>query len=330
MKLLILGGTVFLGRHLSIQALERGHQLSLFNRGQSNPDLFPEAEHLVGNRDGDLHALEGRTWDAVIDVCGYIPRIVRQSAEVLNGVGRYAFISTISVYPDPSHKGLKESDAVGVLEDPTIETIDGGSYGPLKAACEQEIREAFSDRSLIIRPGLIVGPDDKTDRFTYWPVRFDEGGEVLVPDRPKQPTQFIDVRDLAAFILTMVEMGAEGTVNVTGPTAPMALSEMLHRCAVGVGSKSTLLPLPTDFLESNGVQPWSDLPLVLPYDGSGDGMGTIDVSKAISKGLVCRELEETARDTLKWFHENRTRESLKAGLSVEREMELLSLSQGLS
>ncbi len=325
MKLLVLGGTVFLGRHVVESALARGHEVSLFNRGQSNPGLFPDAEHLVGDRNGNLNALENREWDAVLDMCGYVPRIVRASAEALQGSGRYVFISTISVYADPSKQGLTEEDAVGTLEDRSTEEIGGGSYGPLKALCEDAVRDVFGDRALIIRPGLIVGPDDKTDRFTYWPVRLAEGGEVLVPDRFDQPTQFIDVRDLAVWVVDMAETGEFGTYNATGPVGSMTFGELLTRCVSAVGKEVVLVKESGEFLESNEVEPWSDLPLVLPYDGSGDGMGTIDIRRAVGKGLTFRPIEETAVDTLAWFRAYRESGSLRAGLGRDRERELLSI-----
>ena len=188
MNLLILGGTVFLGRHLVEAALARGHAVTLFNRGQHNPDLFPEVERLRGDRDGDLQALEGRRWDAVVDTCGYVPRVVRASAEMLApNVDHYTFISSISVYADTSKPGIDEQAPVGTLDDPTTEEVTGESYGPLKALCEQAAEAAMPGRVLNIRPGLIVGPHDPTDRFTYWVRRVAEGGEVLAPGNPHAP-----------------------------------------------------------------------------------------------------------------------------------------------
>ena len=198
MKLLILGGTVFLGRHLVEAAQARGHQLTLFNRGQHNPELFAGVEKLRGDRSGDLSALRGRRWDAVIDTCGYIPRIVRASAELLaDAVDHYTFVSSLSVYADTSRPGIDESAPVGQLADETVEDITGETYGPLKALCEQAAGRALPGRVLTVRPGLIVGPHDPTDRFTYWPVRVARGGALLAPGRPERRVAFVDVRDLA-------------------------------------------------------------------------------------------------------------------------------------
>src|SRR5689334_13695101 len=204
MDLLVLGGTVFVGRHLVEAALARGHRVTLFNRGRQNADLFPEAEKLRGDRDGDLSALVGRRWDAAIDVAGRVPRIVRQSAQLLaDAVPHYTFISTISVYADYATPNLDESGPLATAADPTTEDPSGANYGPLKVLCEQEVERAFPDRALIIRPGLIVGPYDPTNRFTYWPRRVAQGGGVLAPNGPEQPARFIDVRDLAQWTLAI-------------------------------------------------------------------------------------------------------------------------------
>ncbi len=206
MKLLVLGGTVFLGRHLVEAATARGHSVTLFNRGQHNPELYPEVEKLRGDRDSDLSALQGRRWDAVIDTCGYLPRAVRASAELLaDAVDHYTFISSISVYADFHTPAMDESAPVGTLADETVEEVTGETYGPLKALCEQAAERALPGRVLNIRPGLIVGPHDPTDRFTYWPVRVARGGEVLAPGRPHVPVQVIDGRDLAEWTVRMVE-----------------------------------------------------------------------------------------------------------------------------
>lgn len=330
MKLLILGGTVFLGKHLALAAIHHGHELTLFNRGQSNPDIFPDVERLHGDRDGGLQALAGRTWDAVLDVSGYLPRLVRDSARALSGSGRYAFISTISVYADPGIPGMNENAPVGQLEDPTIEEINGETYGPLKVLCELAVQEEFGDRALIIRPGLIVGPDDKTDRFTYWPVRMSDGGDVLVPDRKDQPSQFIDVRDLAEWTITMIESGASGVFNATGPASPYALGDVLESCKRESGDVANLVWVSPTFLEENEVKTWSELPFVLPFDGSGDGFGQIDISRALGRGLSFRALDETVRDTLNWYRNSRPAGPLKAGMTRERESELLGKAAQLS
>ena len=217
MRILIIGGTRFLGRHLVEAALDRRHEVTLFNRGKSNPDLFPQLETILGDREHDVNNLQGRIWDAVIDVAGYLPRILRLSAEVLEpNVRRYVFISTISVYENFSKAGIDESYPVGKLADETVEEITGETYGPLKALCEQVVHDIYGERALIVRPGLIVGPHDPTDRFTYWPVRVARGGDVLAPQSPDVATQIIDVRDLAEFIIKLTEENALGVYNATG------------------------------------------------------------------------------------------------------------------
>jgi len=231
MNVLIIGGTRFLGRHLVDSALTGGHTVTLFNRGKTNPELFPEIETITGDREHDLEKLSGRTWDAVIDTCGYFPRIVRLAATSLErSVGRYIFISSISVYADFTKIGINESDPVGKIADETIEEITGESYGPLKALCEQATLETYGERGLVIRPGLIVGPHDPTDRFTYWPMRVAHGGEVFTPEKPSVPVQIIDVRDLSDFIIKLIEAKAYGTYNATGPDYELTLGTMLDVC----------------------------------------------------------------------------------------------------
>ena len=327
MRLLILGGTIFLGRHLVDAALAAGHELTLFNRGQHNPELFPEVEKLRGDRDGGLETLKGRRWNAVIDTCGYVPRVVSQSAELLAyAVDRYVFISTISVYADASRPGISEDNPLADPETGT-EEITGDSYGPLKVACEKAVERAFPDRSLIIRPGLIVGPNDPTDRFTYWPVRLHRGGEVLAPEPKSAPAQVIDVRDLAAWTIQMLEREATGVYNATGPARPINMEDMLGECQKEVGPEARLQWLPADALLAAGVGPWIDLPLWLPGDEMA-GLLAIDISRALKTGLAFRPLRETARDTLVWAQSRPANHAWRAGLSHEREQELLTDLRG--
>lgn len=322
MNLLIIGGTRFLGRHIAEAALARGHALTLFHRGQTNPDLFPNAEHVSGDRANGLQELSGRSFDAVIDTCGYFPRIVRMSAESLRErVGRYLFISSISVYKDLS-VGPTEESPVGTIPDATIEEITNESYGLLKALCEAVVLDVFGERATNVRPGLIVGPHDPTDRFTYWPARMLRGCDVLVSDRKLQPVQVIDVRDLANWCIKLIEDGVSGTFNATGPTRPYTLEEALVRIQMATNPAARLAWTDTRILDERKVEPWSDLPLVLPYDGSMDGMGSADVSRAVASGLRFRPIEDTARDTLAWWRDEGEPE-LKAGLSAEREREIL-------
>ena len=330
MKLLILGGTRFLGRYLVDSARARGHSVTLFNRGKSNPGLFPELETILGDREHDLEKLAGRDWDAVIDVAGYLPRIVRLSATGLErAVGRYVFISSISVYPDAilNKVGIDESDPVGKLEDETVEEITGETYGPLKALCEKTALDLYGERGLVVRPGLIVGPDDPTDRFTYWPARVARGGEVLAPEKPEVPVQIVDVRDLAEFIIKLIERNASGIYNATGPDYELTFGTMLDVCKQVSRSDASFEWASVEFLEQNKVAAWSDLPVWIPDSEENQGFSRMNVSKAIKAGLKFRPLEDTVRDTLAWAGTRPTDHEWRAGLKPEREQELLKLLQ---
>jgi 2'-hydroxyisoflavone reductase len=314
---------MFLGRHLVEAALAQGHEVTLFNRGRHNPELFPQVEKLRGDRDGDLDALRGRTWETVIDTCGYLPRVVGQSAGLLaDAVERYVFISSISAYADPSKPGLDED---GRLADPETETeeITGESYGPLKVACEQAVARALPGRSLIIRPGLIVGPHDPTDRFTYWPVRLHRGADVVAPAPKNAPVQVIDVRDLAKWIIRLVEEKTAGAFNATGPAQRLTMAEMLAQCQQAAGSESRLHWLTAEELLAAGVEPWMDLPLWLAGDETA-GLLAMDISRALANGLTFRPLLDTARDTLRWAQSRPADHQWRAGLNAEREQALLA------
>lgn len=328
MHILILGGTIFLGRALVEAALERGHEITLFNRGQTNPELFPNVENvekLRGDREGDLAALEGRRWDAVIDTCGYVPRIVHRSAELLaDAVAHYTFISTLSVYADVSKIGIDEEMPVATLADESIEKVTGQTYGPLKALCEQAAEAAMPGRVLTVRPGLIVGPHDPTDRFTYWPWRVAQGGEVLAPGQPERRIQFIDMRDLAGWIITMVERQTTGIYNADGPAEPLAMGELLRTCREVSDSDATFTWVSDPFLMDYQVQPWSDMPLwIRASDANTRGFFAFDCSKAIAAGLTFRPLEITVRDTLNWARGRSPDHQWRAGISRQREAELL-------
>ncbi len=329
MKLLILGGTAFLGRHLVEAALARGHIVTLFNRGQTNPDLFPEAEKLRGKRDGDLTALQGRRWDAVIDTSGYVPRIVRASAELLAAsTNHYTFISSISAYADFSTPDFDESAPLGKLADETVEEIDGGNYGPLKALCEQAVEQAMPGRALVVRPGLIVGPYDPTDRFTYWPHRVAQGGDVLAPGRPERPVQFIDARDLAEWTLRMVEAGQTGTYHATGPDYSLTLGRLLETCKAISNSGARFVWVSESCLLEAGAAPWMELPLWIPEsDTSSTGFLRANVSKAISAGLTFRPLAETVQDTLAWDATRPADREWRAGLKPAQEQRFLETCQ---
>ncbi len=326
MKLLILGGTLFLGRHVAEIALSRGHEVTLFNRGKRNPELFPDAEHLVGDRNGDLGALTGRSWDCVIDTCGYVPRIVALSAELLkDSADYYMFVSSVSVYSELSKENVDETGAVGVLDDPTIEVIDGETYGPLKALCEEAALSRFEGRSCVIRPGLIVGPHDPTDRYTYWPVRIHRGGEVLVPADGSVPVQIIDVRDLAHWMVDLAETKTTGIFNAVGPAETLSFDAMISACVADGQSMPALARVKEDWLEANEVQAWSDLPVWIPDTADVRGVSRIDGSRAIGAGLKLRPVSETAADTLSWALSRPIDYVLKAGLPSVREAELLKL-----
>src|SRR5687768_6800737 len=326
MKILIIGGTRFLGRHLVHSALARGHEVTLFNRGLTNPDLFPQVETILGDREKDLAELLGHEWDAVIDTCGYVPRIVRLSAESLEGsVNRYVFISSISVYASFSKVGIDESDPVGNMEDETVEEITGETYGPLKVLCEKVVQDTFGDEgALIVRPGLIVGPYDPTDRFTYWPVRVARGGDVLAPEKPDVPIQIIDARDLSDFIIKLIEENASGIFNATGPDYELTMGALLETCKQVSRSDANFKWASVEFLTEHKVEAWSDMPVWIPNVEQDAGFSRVDISKAIKAGLTFRPLEETVRDTLEWAETRPSDWEWRAGLSADKEAEVLA------
>ena len=322
MNVLILGGTVFLGRHLVEAARIRGHAVTLFNRGQSNPALFPEIETVHGDRNTGFDGLSGRRWDAVIDVAAYFPRQVRLAVTGIDA-SHYTLISTISVFADFSRIGIDEAYAVGTLDDPASEPADSSAYGPLKALCEHVALEAKPDASLVIRPGLIVGPFDPTDRFTYWPTRVAQGGELLAPEGPDVPVQVIDARDLAEWTVRMVEARATGTYNATGPSSPLTLGDVLVSCRSVSGSDATVTYASEAFLREHHVAPWSQMPLWVGGDPIMAGFARIDIRKAVAAGLTFRPIRETIRDTLRWAS-SRPNAPLKSGVTREREAVLLA------
>jgi 2'-hydroxyisoflavone reductase len=319
MKLLVLGGTKFLGRHVVDAGLARGDEVTIFTRGQTNPDLYPGVEHLVGDRDGKLDALAGRSWDGVVDTSGYVPRVVRQSAELLrDAVGRYVFVSSVSAYSDPSIP-LTETSPLATLENPLTEEVET-AYGALKAACEHVVDEVLGDRATSVRAGLIVGPYDPTERFTYWPRRIAEGGEVLAPGDPDAPVQFIDARDLARLLIELAERGPGGPLNATGPGERLTMRELLERIRDGLGAECTFTWIDDETLLAAEVGPWMELPLWLPGNEY-SGMLQADIARALAAGLTFTPVEDTARDTLAWSREAGEQ---RATLSRERERELLA------
>jgi 2'-hydroxyisoflavone reductase len=328
MNILIIGGTKFLGRHLVDAATQSGHAVTLFNRGQTNPGLFPDIETITGDRQqpADLAKLQTRRWDAVIDTCGYVPRIVRMSAEALkDSVDQYVFISSISVYPDFSQPGIDESHPVGKLDDENVKEITHETYGPLKALCEQAVDEILPGKGLQVRPGLIVGPYDPTDRFTYWPARVERGGRMVVPDYPDCPVQIIDGRDLGEWIIRMVEEKAMGTINVTGPEQPHTLTHVLNTCQEMLNTDVDIEWVDEQFLLDNDVAPWTGMPLWMPsIDDELAGFGRVSIDRALGKGLTFRSLSDTIQATMDWVHQRPDDWEWRAGISPEKEAEVLA------
>jgi 2'-hydroxyisoflavone reductase len=325
MKLLILGGPRFLGRALIEAAQAYGHEVTLFNRGRTNAELYPDVEKLYGDRDGDLDALRGRRWDAVIDTCGYVPRIVNASGELLaDAADHYTFISSLSVYSGPATPGRDESAAVGTLEDETMEEITGESYGPLKVLCEQAAERWFPGRALHVRSGLIVGAHDPSDRFTYWPWRVAQGGELLAPETPAYRVQLIDVGDLASWIVRMSEARKAGVYNATGPAGVLTLGEVLETSKQVSDSDASFTWVTEQFLLAEEVGPWMELPLWIPSsDPDAAGFHAFDCRKAIADGLTFRPLADTIRDTLAWVSTRAADWQWRAGLAREKETALL-------
>jgi 2'-hydroxyisoflavone reductase len=316
MDVLILGGTRFVGLHITAAALARGHRVTLFNRGQTNPGLFPEAEKLRGDRESDLSALEGRRWDAVIDVNAYLPRHVRATAELLrDAVERYVFISTISTYADLSVPGTTEESPLKEPRpgDEDLDEMTPGSYGRLKVLCERTVDAALPGRVLHVRPCIVAGPEDHTGRFTYWVVRVARGGEVLAPGRPERPIQIIDARDLASWVVDRTERRETGVYNAVGPI--LTMREMLETCREVSGSGARFTWVSDEFLEEHGLR----LPLWQPEK---EGVDAVRNDKAVARGLAFRPLSETVRDTLAWASED-PGERAPARLRPEREAGLL-------
>jgi 2'-hydroxyisoflavone reductase len=332
MKILILGGTRFIGLHMTALALERGHTLTFFNRGKTKTDRYPDVERIKGDRDGQIDGLKNRAWDVVIDNSGYVPRHVRASAELLApNVKQYVFVSSISVYPNFSAP-RDENSPVGKLADETVEKVDGETYGPLKALCEKEVAKALPGRTTVIRPGLIVGPDDNTDRFTYWPARAARGGEFIAPGAPADAFQIIDVRDLAAFTLKAVEERVMGTYNLVSNVNEFKFGELTDAsiAAANKQAKPASPPsatwLPAEFLEEQKVEPWGEMPVWLPAKGDEAAFAGTSNRAALAQGLKISPLKRTVDDTLAWHltrpEEERTK--LKAGIAADKEATVLA------
>ncbi|WP_199873132.1 NAD-dependent epimerase/dehydratase family protein [Ideonella sp. A 288] len=330
MKLLVVGGTQFVGRHLVDAALARGDEVTLFNRGRTAAALPAGVQWRAGDRRGDLSALAEGRWDAVVDTCGYLPSEVARMADALDGrIGCYAFVSSVSAYASATRPN-DEQAPLGRIDDEDTEVVDGRTYGPLKAACERVLQARLGGRALCIRPGLVVGPHDPTQRFTWWPARLAraalDGAPVLAPGEPSRPIQFIDARDLAAFVLRALDDGLRGAFNAVAPPGFTTMGALLQACAAAAGASAPIAWAHADVLAREGVRPWVEMPLWLPADGEHGAFMDVDSTKALSAGLRLRPLAETVVDTLAWWRTLPPAQQVfdKAGLSPEREVEVLA------
>ncbi len=325
MQLLVIGGTRFLGRAIVDAALVHGHEVTLFNRGQSNPDLYPKLDHIVGDRDGGLAALNGRSWDAVIDTCGYVPRLVEASARYLaDAVDHYTFISTLSVYADSATVGIDEDGRAGSIGRCYHRKRLPARLMARSKCCASKPRQwtPWSGRALLVRSGLIVGPHDPTDRFSYWPDRIVRGGEVLAPGEPTSAVQFIDVRDIADWVVRATEQRLVGPYNVTGPAERLSMGELLAACHRAAGGEASLTWVDEAFLLNHEVQPFTDLPLWVSAEDVGFTAFSID--KALAASLTIRPLADTIGATLDWLATRPDDHTWRAGLAPEREAALLA------
>ncbi|MFL6178994.1 MAG: NAD-dependent epimerase/dehydratase family protein [Actinomycetes bacterium] len=323
MRLLIIGGTQFVGRHIAEMAIARGHEVTVFHRGRTNADAVPEAEHIFGDRDQDLEQLAGRQWDATIDACAYVPRQVHQLAGALDGHGgRHVFISTVSVYAEPAPPNIDEDAELTTLDDPTTEDVTGETYGGLKVLCEQAIAEHYDD-AIVIRPTYVVGPYDYTHRFTYWVNRIAQGGRVVAPELPGYQIQVIDARDQARWIVELLEQGDSGTFHTVSPPPPFSFADMLNTIADAVAPVGTqIVPVEPGFLMDHGVD-GSALPLWYPSREPDAGL-SCDPSRAAAHGLTTRTLSETVIETLEHERKTPTPNPNSTGWSREDEQKLLT------
>lgn len=332
MKVLVIGGSRFVGRHIVEQLLKAGHEITVFNRGISSSREFPGIVKITGDRENprDLEQLQGREWDAVVDTCGYVPRSVARMAELLEGrIGHYVNISTCSVYKDWIYKDYidESSEIARLAPDEEAKWLAGTGdesrsrewYGELKALCEQEIDKRNYSAVTHVRPCVIAGPYDPTDRFTYWVQRISQGGAVLAPLPKEGKVQYIDARDLAEWIVSLINTGTAGTFNACGPGYTLTMEQLLQQCAAALGTSPELIWKDSDCLIRHQVQPWSDLPFWLPEAGS-----SISNAKALANGLIIRDIRETILDTHHWASEEWEKRPQAAGLTRQRENELLS------
>ena len=321
MRTLILGGTIFVGRALTDALLSRGHEVTHFNRGRSGPP-DPRVRTVTGDRasEADLAQLGG-DWDAVFDTSGYLPQVVAKSVEQLRSTPRYVFVSTISVYVGPSRD---EEAALIEPPDPLPTERAPGTYGACKTGCERVVQRTFGKRATIVRPGLIVGPHDPTDRFTYWVARVARGGVIAAPGRPQRPVQLIDARDLGDWTAMLGERDVPGVFNATGPLEPVAMSALLEQCRSVSRSDARFKWISEAALAQAGVAPWSEMPLWLPEEGRDAGLMKTPIDRAVQAGLTLRPLEQTIADTLAWVRERDPAQPWKAGLPEEKEQALLA------
>jgi 2'-hydroxyisoflavone reductase len=338
LKILVLGGTGLIGPPMVAYAVARGHQLTLFNRGKTNTELFPELERIIGDRNDDISALaaevaKGRRWDVVIDNTASIPRWVEESAGLLkNSADLYLYTSSISAYADSSTPGADETAPVGaisaeeVAKVKTNRDITDTNYGPLKALCERAAQTAFPERCIVVRPGLIVGPGDSSDRFTYWPVRIHRGGEILAPGNPTDPVQFIDCRDLGEWYVRLVENNAVGVYNGVGPASPMSIAEMLYGIRATTGGELSFTWVDAGFLKQHEVEEWGEMTVWVPPVGEYAGFSSSSIARAKQAGLSFRPLATTAVDTLAYWSSlpEERRAKPRAGLDPETERAVLA------
>jgi 2'-hydroxyisoflavone reductase len=329
-KVLILGGTGFIGPHFVKALTDGGHKITLFNRGKRDPEVHAGIEQLLGDRDGQVDVLKGRDWDVCIDNSGYKPSQVKLTTELLKGhVGQYVFISSIAVYANFAKAGIDEDYKLAVLKDPATEVVNGETYGGLKVLCEKIVGELYGDSATIIRPTYIAGPGDHTDRFTYWPWRVSKGGEMLAPGTPSDPFQFIDVRDLADFIRLCVEKRVGGVYNVCGPQGAVTMGSLLEESKRVTGANTTFVWAKPEFLTEHKVigedAVGNLLPIWVPPQGDEAGLLLMSPARAVRKGLKFRSLETTIRETLEWQKSRpEDKQTLKAGLPMAMEAELLA------
>ena len=340
LKILILGGTGFIGPHMVHEALRRGHEISLFNRGRTNRTLFPGLELLVGDRNNQLDALKGRRWDAVVDNSGYVPRHVAASAQLLSSaVSHYIYVSSVSAYAamsgnltaadyhDVDVPNLEYESPLVTMPDETVEEVTSETYGPLKVLCERAATEAMGeDRITILRPTWVAGPGYNSDRFTYWPVRVSRGGEMLVPGSPADRIQIVDVRDMANFVVDSLEQRITGIYNMVNPPGTYSMGQFMADCQPLVANAASLTWVDLPFIEANGLYASGQLPIWAPVSGDTRSDAIVNGDRSFAKGMKTRPERETIRDILQWWPtlSEERRSNIRAGMSAEREAEMLA------